>query len=68
MRSLFETPLIVIPISAKTIPIGQKRKKGRPALAKKQNERREKLITIANELSEDSDDEPPAKRVSRPKK
>ena len=55
MRSLFEMPLITIPLIAKTLPIGQKRKKGRPALAKRQRER------TSNETSDDSTEEPAAK-------
>ena len=59
MRNIYEDPVVTIPMAAKNLAIGQKIKRGRPALAKKALVRQENLKRIADFESEpESDHEP----------
>ena len=61
MRNIYEDPVVTIPMAAKNLPIGQKIKRGRPALAKKALVRQENLKRIADFESEPESDHEPEK-------
>lgn len=66
MKSIFPEPMIRIPIEAKTIQIGKKRERGRPAMAKKQHERNEGLKLHSKMLDDEADlPQPRSKRQRR---
>ena len=62
MKSIYPDSIITIPMTAKNQPIGQKPKRGRPALAKKALERQNDLNRFADY---ESDPEPEPKRARK---